>query len=716
MSYKNKTGGRTRMAKHNPRKAQKIRNSIKLWDDNWKYNRDQYHLFTSFVLGEQWTEDESRVFENYRKIPLTFNKLAPLMNHLGGEQRQNTPNLQVQPGKQVDEQAAETREALVKDISLSSDAKVVYQICFQQAGVGGFSAYGIIPEYENEQTFQQVPKFVSFKDPTRCFWDLGAESPAKTDGMYAGFRTRMTRKRFKALYGKKLERMIPTTNDEENTFIAVADDDTITIIDWFERKYQRSKLYLLSNNESVSSEELKLLDTIEVDGQAVLLYDGAPVSVIDCRDTHNFKVIHLKYAGDYELEGGDFPSEQLPIVFVDQNSYWDKKGRQNCRPFVKDAKDAQKYLNYLGTQSGYLLKISRYDQFLVSKSNVKGADTQTIWRDPNTVQGGLIFDESPSGFVPQQLRPPELSQSLITQYDRALMDIQSSTGMYNTQLGEQGNETSGTAIDARTRRGSYNTFVPFDALNRAIAVGGEIINEMIPKIYDTERTLNLNFKDSGMRQVTINKPVDEYSDERQNDMTKGEYKIRLVPGPSYEGQKQEALESMQSVLKANPQLFNLIADMYVENLPLANNVELKNRLRTIVPPEIVQAGKTGQPLPPKPTPPDPKMMELQFKMQQAQQDSQLKMHELQLKEQEIMMKSHQAGVDFSTELQKIELQKNEAQSKLKDQELRYTSEMARIQADTHMGHSNNILKILTHQPDHLKPQQQPSNKDSRDVD
>jgi len=51
--------------------------------------------------------------------------------------------------------------------------------------------------------------------------------------------------------------------------------------------------------------------------------------------------------------------------------------------------------------------------------------------------------------------------------------------MYGTQIGEQGNETSGKAIDARTKRGNYNTFVPFDSLNRAIAVGGQIINEMI---------------------------------------------------------------------------------------------------------------------------------------------------------------------------------------------------------------------------------------------
>jgi hypothetical protein len=81
-----------------------------------------------------------------------------------------------------------------------------------------------------------------------------------------------------------------------------------------------------------------------------------------------------------------------------------------------------------------------------------------------------------------------------------MSDIESCTGIYGTQMGEQGNETSGAAIDARTKRGNFNTYVPFDSLNRAIAVGGSIIDEMIPFIYDTEREVMLNMPDSGVSQ------------------------------------------------------------------------------------------------------------------------------------------------------------------------------------------------------------------------
>src|SRR6185369_368838 len=121
--------------------AKKVRQRIKKWDDNWRFNKDQYHEFVSFVMGSQWTEDESKLFIDYKKIPLSMNKLAPLINHLLGEQRQNTPNLQVVPDKSVSVETASVREALVKEISLNSNAKAVYQQAFQQAAIGGFGAY-----------------------------------------------------------------------------------------------------------------------------------------------------------------------------------------------------------------------------------------------------------------------------------------------------------------------------------------------------------------------------------------------------------------------------------------------------------------------------------------------------------------------------------------------------------------------------------------------
>jgi hypothetical protein len=686
--------------------VQKIRQRIKKWDNDWRFNKDQYHEFVSFVMGSQWTEDESKLFIDYKKIPLSFNKLAPLINHLLGEQRQNTPNLQVIPDKGVSTETAAVREALIKDISLNSNAKIVYQNAFQQAAIGGFGAYLIDTEYEDERgdnSFNLVIVLRTVKDPTWCYWDVSAKSPCKTDGMYAGMRTRMSRKMFAGLYGDNIEKQVGSESNYDEgsaTGWIFSTDDEITVIEDFERIYETSKIYQLSNGRIVDSEEFRALERIEIEGKKYIVDADEVVTVHNKRETHKYKIKRRKIAGDFLLEETDFPSEQLPIIFVDQNSYIDKSGKQICRPFIKDAKDAQRYINYLGTQSAYLMKVARYDQFMVSKQNVRSPDTQIIWKDPSTAQGGLVYDESPNGNKPERLQPPELSASLISQYQRALSDIEQCTGMYGTQMGEQGNEISGTAIDARTRRGHYNTFVPFDSLNRSIACGGQIIDEMIPFIYDSEREMMLNMPDTGITKVTLNKQTDEYGSAIENDMKSGRYKIRLLPGASFEGQKQENLQSIQTVLQSDPELFKLLADLYVDNLPMANNIEMRNRLRTIVPPEIIEAGKTGKPLPPQPQQPPPELMlkiqEMEMKNKEMMMNTQLKMKELEIKERELELEGIRTGQDITVALAKIEGEKLQAAAQLEEQELRYQAETERTKSDLSIAHAENLVKLLTH--------------------
>jgi len=698
------------MARKDSKKAGRIREYVRKWDDQNKYNNTHYHEMMNFIKGEQWREDEAKLFETYKKIPLTVNKIKPLANHLIGEQRQNTPNLQILPSDDVDEQTAEIREALVKEISLNSNARVVYQTAFMQAVIGGYGAYRVYTEYEDDDSFNQNIVMAAFKDPTKCYFDIGAETPCKTDGMHSGFRTTMSRKKFRSLYGDSLEKKIgPMTTDITDTdsiTSTFSDDQSITVIDHFERKGKIITLYQLSNTKTIRSKEFDALERIDIDGTEVLMYQGEPVTIVQQRELTVYKIKHSKWAGDYELESTDFPSEQLPIIFVDQDSFFDKTGKQICASFFKDARDTQRYINYLRTQSAYLIKISRYDQYMASKQNIKSNDTAQIWRDPAIVQGALLYDESPNGNKPEQLRPPELSQSIQMQYESAANDLQMTTGMYDTQLGEHGNEISGAAIDARTKRGAYNTYIPFDSINRAITCGGSVINEMIPHVYDTERLMHLDLKNTGNTKVSLNKPMDEYTEEKSNDMSKGKYKIRLVAGASFEGQKTENLQSMDMVMSKNPETFNAIADLYVENLPMSNNIEMRNRLRTLVAPEIIEAGKTGQPIPPKPQQPDPiimlKMQELQFKQQEAQMNVQIKMKDLELKEQKLMMESHSTGVEFSKEIQKIQMQREEMVAKLHEQEQRFNAEMSRINADMHQNHTQNIVKILTHQPNHFK--------------
>jgi hypothetical protein len=424
----------------------------------------------------------------------------------------------------------------------------------------------------------------------------------------------------------------------------------------------------------------------ENDNTIMLWDEGEPVRIEEKRPSKKSKIIHYRFAGDYELDRTECPSEQLPLVFVDNNSYYNKVGKQITRSFFGDCRDTQKYINYLRTQSAYILKVSRYDQWIGPKTVVASLDTRRNWADPTNMQGLLAYDKDPDGMKPEQIRPPELSQSLFQQYELAIQDLYTSTGLYPARMGNNGDEASGAAIDARTRQGSYATFVYFNSINRAIATGGEIVNEMIPRVYDTERVMTLMMPDKGIQNVTINKEMDEYGESVENDIRKGTYQVRLKPGPSYEGQKEMALQSLREVIQVDPTTFNLVADLYAENLPLPNTLEIKNRLKTLVNPAIIEAGKTGDM--PQQQGPTPEQEQLQATIQYQQQ-------QLAIKQQELALKEKESQAEIQLEQMKLEIAKLELASAMEESKMRFMSETHRTQANQNIAHADNLVKILT---------------------
>ena len=761
--------------KSKPRKdemtVKKCKDFIEKWKTYFKFNVDEYHNMHRFVMATQWNEEETDILKSFKKVPLQFNKLSTLINTLLGEQQQNTPQIEIVPLSNCTEEVAKLRQIVVKDIMMSTDAKTVYQQAASQAFIGGFGAFIIDTAYTHDKSFDQDIVYRSIKDATRCYWDIGAEHINKIDGQRCGYITRMTRAKFKQIYGEEIENSVSgesagravATNDEiaaavETTIqgdlgFGWCDDNSITIIDDYERTYETDTLYKLTNGDSLNQQELdELIESsrehienmrqqqamqammsqmgggdygmnpqalmpqqmqnnmgmmqegpegmepqpmqpepemeleADEDDRMALYVDGKLVRIEEEREYKKSVFIHKKMAGDYILEESEFPSEDCPVIFVDQNSTYDKEGKQICRSFITDAVDAQRFLNYLGTQIAYLLKISRWDQFLGSKENARSPQTQKIWTNPAAVQGLLMYDESPTGMKPEQLRPPELPMSLINQYQRAIEDMYTSTGMYPSRLGQEGNEISGAAIDARTRQGSYPTYVAFNSINRAITAGGKIVNQMIPRVYDTQRVLSLMMPDEGQKNITVNQQMDEYGENIKNDIRKGSFDVRLQAGPSYEGQKAEALQSLNLALQGNPQIFNLVADLYAENLPLTNTLELRNRFKTLVPPEIIEAGKSGK-MPQEAHQPS-------AQDQAAMAEAQYKKQKIELEKQKLQMEMQELQAKLEMDQKEMQLKYLEHTASLEEAKLRYMSETDRTHSDNAISHADNITKMM----------------------
>ena len=700
-------------------KASGIRRTAKTWFDHFRKNNKRYHANFSMVMGKQWTEDEITALGTLRKNPLKFNKLLPIANYMSGVFQQNTPELEIYATDDTPADVVAVRQAILQNIIFDSDSRQHSQICYTQKMIGGYSARYIYPEYENDNTFDQIIKLTSFADPTKCFWSVDAQHPNKIDSRMSGFVTRMSRDKAAALYGEKLATgigyndqgsMITEGETEAVPSIEFWDTESICVLNVFERIYDPFTLHELSNGESIRDDELADLEKIDHDGIEFLMYpkpDGSfdPVKVMRKRRVPFYRVEHSQWAGDYMLDKEDFPSQYSPIVFEDQNSWMDKKGRQITQGFFENVGDSQRMINYLKTQAAYIVSRMRYDQFLVSKENMRSKETQQIWRDPTIVIGALPFDESKSGIVPTQLRPPEIPQTLMLMYESTCQDIYTGTGVYPTQLGQAGTEISGSAIDARRKAGSFTTYGLTNSSNLALNAVGTVINDMMPMVYDTQRQLQLEMPDAGNELVNINQPVDDFGTVK-NDMTKGSFKVRVIAGDSLEGQQEADQAAIQLLGQYDPEAIPKVIDLLADTLKSRKKREIVNRLRaTMVSPAIVEAGKTGKPLPPQPQGPDPlvmrqqnESMKLQLQAQQNERDFIVKMHGIQLAEQKLELQGHQAGSQTAIQIQELKAEEETEKARYLETQQKLNAEMARIHADVITSGHEALSKVLMHSP------------------
>jgi hypothetical protein len=328
----------------------------------------------------------------------------------------------------------------------------------------------------------------------------------------------------------------------------------------------------------------------------------------------------------------------LPIIFVDGDSYF-IEGRQYTRSFIHEARDAQKCVNYFGSEIAAEVKNRRREQWLGTPDNISGYEQD--WRNPELQMGILRAKPDPkTGQMPVKQPPWDLSPAIMQNFQRATQDIREILGFSETES-LQGRDISGKARRERKLEGSMSAYVYFDNMNQAVEQGGRVVNDLLPYIIgEDERTMIISKKDGKTQSVTINER--DRDGQIKNDLGIGDFDVEIDTGPSFAVQKEIALEFLQTTLQAQPQAFPLIADLWAKNLDVQFMPQMAERFKTMVPPDIL-AKEEGKEPPPKQ--PDPQMMMMQAEMQSKQADIQAKMKEIELKAQKLELEREQMQLD-----------------------------------------------------------------------
>lgn len=580
-----------------------------------------------FQYIDAWTAGERRA--RGRRATLDFNNLQTIIRSLLSEQREADPQIELMPvNAMVSPKSIAVRTDLLRYISLKSNSKMVYQTAYKDSLDCGFGAMLAVTEYESPDTFNQCVRIRAIPDVLTCGWDVNAQHPNKTDGDMCYYTVVMSVQEFKRRWPDK-DPALATAPITANTqsYGYTQNDKTAYVTVYFHKEYFNKTVSQLENGKSYTKEgfkkyasemQKKRKNLIKMKSKLPPeifenLFDMTEISpVVNTRQSTDFKIKQSLLTTGEELETDDFPGKLLPLVYVEGFSTINE-GRQIPIPFAKAAIDAQRVMNYAGSEIADAMTKARKEQWLITSKQKQGAED--IWGHPENVQGALTFtpDDRVPGAAPIAVQnSPVLSQQYQQYYQQMQNDVRTITGRYADNAGDGNAGDSGKAVIAKQMSGNLTVGVYSDNLLDAIAELGRVQNGMINEIYDTDRDVTVLGKDKKTRMERINymdempsynADLDEDEYETLNDMTKGEFEVTISAGGSFAAQKQMAFNQTMQLLEASQgQIFPYLADILPQMIDIPQSNEISKRMLNFVVPPAVVAMDKNEPAPPPPPP------------------------------------------------------------------------------------------------------------------
>jgi len=284
---------------------------------------------------------------------------------------------------------------------------------------------------------------------------------------------------------------------------------------------------------------------------------------------------------------------------------------------------------------------------LVSAKQIEGLED--FWQKSLTDNlPYLVYNPDPTATMPQRLNAGIVDKGANEAALMCVDEMKSTTGIYSASLGEQDNEKSGRAILAQQRKGDTANFAYFDNVSRAIRYTGRAIIDLIPKIYDSARVIQIMGADGEKKLQRINQLAEVDGQQKFLDLSAGKYDLVVTQGSNYATKRIEALNSMVEIARVNPAIMQIAGDLIVKAMDWDGAEEIAERLKKTLPPQLQDQDPNG-------LPPEVQGIIEQGKAQIDELTAKLKELESghELKEDELRLKKYEIDVKAELELAKL---------------------------------------------------------------
>ena len=525
------------------------------------------------IAGAQWEGALCEQFEN--RLKFEFNKVHGAVNRIISEYRNNriTVDFISKEGEEYDE-LADVCDDLYRADEQDSCAEEAYDNAFEEAASGGFGAFRLRNEYEDDEDEENDKQRIRiepiFDADSSVFFDLNAKRQNKSDAKRCFVLTSMTPEAYREEY------------DADS--VSIEKSVSLTEFDWFghdvvyvaeyyrvEEKTERIRIF-----ESLTGEEERYSDADFENDDAL----ESTLSATGWTETGERR-IKRKKVRKYIIDGarviedcGYIAGNCIPIVPT-YGKRWFVDGIERYMGHVRLAKDPQRLKNMQISKLGEIAATSPVSKPIFTPEQMAGV--AQMWADDPTQNypyllanairnlDGSVAQTGPTAYTKSPELPPAIA-ALVQLTDADMAEI-----LGNQQQADKiVSNISGDAVEMIQQRLDMQSFIYMSNFAKAIRRAGEIWLSMARDVYVEKGRKMKGVTNSGdMRKIELMRPVmDEGEIKYENDLSEAKFDVAVDVGPTSDSKRQATVRAVTGMMQVvqDPETQSILASVALQNM------------------------------------------------------------------------------------------------------------------------------------------------------
>jgi hypothetical protein len=552
--------------------------------------------------GFQWPNAIRQARDQDARPCLTMNIIRQHNLQISNDLRKNKASVRfVGTGNGATAESAAVFRDLMRRIEYRSRAQTsAYTIARDFMIDGGIGWTRLITRYADDESMNQEIEIWPVLDPLSVFMDPDCEQHDCSDATHCLVMDSLPKKEWKQAYPKyaHLASTAPLG-------VGIISDDWVTddlmrVCEYFRRVPKPDKVVsFVHRGERRTIRKSRLHKSMH---DAIL---SDPLTAV--RDVEDSQIEWYLIAGEEIVDSTIWIGKTIPL-FRCVGEETRIEGILDRKGHTRAMKDPQRMYNYNASAQVEFAGTQGKTPWTGAVDAIE--ELEQMWNTANrTNHSYLPFkhldangEPIPPQALPRRIEPPNFAPAFQQGMDTAFQQMMMVSGQYANEMGMQGNERTGAAIQKRQNQAATATFHYQDNYEEMLQAIGRAVIDIVPKVYREKQVMSVLGDDGVDYELEIDPTARQaYFAERRhdNEVVKrifnpliGRYDVAAKVGPEYGTKREETVEALTLILTQNPGLTGIVGDILLKAMDFDEAQEAARRLKRMVPPQALGQGPT----------------------------------------------------------------------------------------------------------------------------